>query len=142
MKTEKTDVALRIVAYCQKVKEHLEYIEEIALERERAQRQFNASLRELDEENKEQEQELSEALKKLREDNNATLKYHGASSEVRALVDKMRYAPKHKSLPLEERLDAIERSIAKLSEEVFNIGKCVSMSMVQRDSKYITNVTY
>lgn len=130
MKTEKSDVALRIKAYCQKVKEHLAYIEEIALARERGQRQFNASLCKLDEENKEQEQELSEALKKLsKEENDATLKYHGASAEVRALVDKIRYVPKHKSLPLEERLDAMERSVAKLTDEVSDLRTCVAMLM-------------
>ena len=148
MKTEKTDVMLSIEADCKKVEEHLATVEGIVLERSRIQRKFDADRqhlvdvlkqqeRELYEVKKQHNQELADALKQhnleladvlmhLREDNDATLKYHGASAEVRALVDKMRYVPTHKSLPLEERLDAMERSVAKLADELY-----VAINMAQ-----------
>ena len=131
-KKMKTDVALSIEADCKKVEEHLTYLEQIALDRDTIQHQFDSGTQRLDKLHEKHEWELDEVLKHLHKDNNnATLKYHGASAEVRALVDKIRYVPKHKSLPLEERLDAMERSIAKLADEVSGIGRCVSMSMAK-----------
>ncbi len=123
METEKTDAVLEIEAGCKKVGEHLTYITQIALDRESIQRHFDIASRELDETEKEETQNLTDALKKLSKNDDATLRYHGASAEVRALVDKTRYVPKHKSLPLEERLDAMERSVAKLANDVSDISK-------------------
>ena len=127
----KTDVALRIEADCKKVEEHLTYLEQIALDRDTIQHQFDSGTQRLDKLHEKHERELDEALKHLHEDNNATLQYHGASTEILALVDKIRYVPKHKSLPLEERLDAMERSIAKLSDDVSDIGRYVALSMAK-----------
>ena len=140
MKTEKTDVALEIEADCKKVKEHLATVGGLASERSRIHHKFDADRqhlvdvlkqqeRELSEVKKQHDQQFADALKqqdreltdvlmRLSSNNNATLKYHGASAEVRALVDELRYVPEHKSLPLEERLDAMERSVAKLADDV------------------------
>ncbi len=125
METEKTEVALSIEADCKKIEEQFRYIAEIASDRESIQRHFDIASRELDEVEKEENQKLDKLLKHLRRNNDVTLRHHSVSNEIRALAYKMLYVPKHKSLPLEERLDAMEQSVAKLADDVRHMRECV-----------------
>ena len=61
-------------------------------------------------------EDLDKVLEKLVKNNDATLKHHGVSGEIRTLVNTKRYTPKYKNLRLEDRLDAMERDIFFLKE--------------------------
>lgn len=74
-------------------------------------------------------------LSSLAENNDATLKYHGTSAEIRKMVDRERYKPLYKDLPLEERLDSIESDIAKIFEEIKEINVFVAACVANAETK-------
>lgn len=71
---------------------------------------------------------LNSLLNEMSKENDATLRYHGVNPRIRTLIDQQRYRAIYKDLPLEKRLDAIEKDLCKVKEELERLNKWVSVS--------------
>lgn len=70
---------------------------------------------------------VNSLLRELSREDDTTLRHHGVDPRIRNLVDQQRYTPIYKDLPLEKRLDAMEKDLCKMKEDITRLNKWVAV---------------
>jgi len=70
---------------------------------------------------------VNSLLKELSREDDTTLEFHGVNSRIRTLINQQRYTPIYKDLPLEKRLDAMEKDLCKMKEDISRLNNWIAV---------------